>query len=154
MVIGTLTTFIVNLKLKSKETKLRIIEKVFDKRIQAHENILFLTKEIKTVISTKEVDDNYNIIAFPKSLSSKDDFSNFLNQSCSIIQLNNHWINTDLERELGFFQDYLASVYQKIKDVDDVKLPMIGLLIKQDFIDIATNLTKLTFDFFKKIFTK
>jgi hypothetical protein len=150
VIIGALATSFVNLKLKSKETKLRIVEKIFDKRIQAHENILLLTKDIKTVVSTREVDENYNIISFPKSLISKDEYSHFLNQTCSIIHQNNHWFNTDLERELGFLQDYLASVNQTIKDVDDIKLPLIGLVIKQDFIDLAANLDKLTFDFFRK----
>lgn len=150
VIIGILATFFVNLRLKSKETKLRIIEKIFDKRIQAHENILLLIKDVKTVISIREVDESYNLISYPKSMTSKDDFSHFLNQTCSIIQQDNHWLNTDLVRELGFLQDYLVSVNQIIKDVDDSKLPLIGLLIKQDFIILAAKLEKLTFDFFRK----
>jgi len=67
-----------------------------------------------------------------------------------IIHHNSHWLNTNLERELGFFQDYMVTLNMRIKGQNDSNVKIIGLIVKQDFIDLASNLENLTFEFFRK----
>lgn len=150
VVIGTVVTSIINYKLKSKETKLRIVEKVFDKRIQAHENILILIKKIRSVLSIEMTDENCNLITFPSSMTTKENFRHFANDLYLTIHQNSHWLNTNLERELGFLMDYITSLSQVLKDAQDEAYPKVGLIVKQDFIDLASSLENITFDFFRK----
>jgi len=62
VIMGTILTSINNQRVKSKETKLKIIEKVFDKRIAAHENILLLIKQVRSVIPLHITDEHSNVI--------------------------------------------------------------------------------------------
>ena len=150
VIIGTVITSVISLKIKSKETKLRIIEKVFDKRIEAHENMLFLIKKIRSVMSTGQADSDNNLITFPNSMTDKDNLSKFTNEVSISFHLNAHWLNTNLEREFGFVVDYLTSLSHIIQDAKDIDLPRIGIIVKQDFIDLASSLENITFDFFRK----
>ena len=150
VIIGTVITSVISVKIKSKETKLRILEKVFDKRIEAHENILFLIKNIRTVTSTGKADSENNLISFPSSMTSKEDLDKFINEVFILFHKNAHWLNTDLEREFWFALDYLTSLTNIIQDANNKDFPSIGEIVKQDFIDLATGLENITFDFFRK----
>ena len=150
VIIGTVITAFISLKLKSKETKLRIIEKIFDKRIQAHENILVIIMTIRSVTSTEKIDESNNLISFPRSMTSSNSFTNYMNETFLVFHQNSHWLNTDLEREFGFLQDYFISLSNKLKNASDLQVEKIGILVKQDFIDLASSLGKIAFDFFRE----
>ena len=150
VIIGSIITSIYSLKIKSRETKLRIVEKIFDKRIQAHENILILIKLIRSVISTGKADIDGNLITYPSSMTSRENFDKFSNEIFLTFNLNAHWLNTELEREFWFLQDYLTSLSNIIQNAEDLEFPRIGIIVKQDFIDLASNLENLTFEFFRK----
>lgn len=150
VIIGVVVTSIISFKIKTKETKLRLIEKVFDKRMTAHESILILIKKIRSVLSTNQIDERNYVITFPQSMTDKLSFENFSNDASIIINQNNHWLNVGLERELGFFIDYISSLNMTLKDATDNNFPLIGLIVKQDFIDIASKLDDITFEFFRK----
>jgi hypothetical protein len=79
-----------------------------------------------------------------------ENFSAFKNNVFFVIHQNSHWLNIELERELGFLQDYLNSLSLTIKNIADEDLPKIGLIVKQDFIDLASNLENITFEFFRR----
>ncbi len=53
VILGASITAFINWSVKTKETKLRIQEKIFDRRIEAHEEILRLSQLLRTTISTK-----------------------------------------------------------------------------------------------------
>lgn len=150
VIIGSLIAAIGTLKARTKETRLRVVEKVFDKRIEAHENILFLVKRIRTVIPTGQVDENTNTINYPNALYSEDNWDSFYNDVMNTIHLNAHWLDTELERELGFVQDYITTLHFNLEDIDNDNYWRVGLIIKQDFIDIAMNIENLAFNFFRK----
>lgn len=150
VIIGIIVTSILSFKIKTKETKLRIIEKVFDKRITAHENILTLIKNVRSVISTNQIDEKNHLITFPSFMLNRESFERFINDVYLISNLNNHWLNIELERELGFLVDYITTLNLKLKDVNEQNYPQVGLIVKQDFIDLATNLENITFEFFRK----
>lgn len=150
VVLGALGTSINNHILKRKETRLRIIEKVLEKRIDAHEEILGLTKSIRQVVGTGMKDENNNAITYPLCMQSKDHLLSFIEVSFPIIHKNSHWLDTKLERELSFFQDYTISLSHQMSKVnDDLIFTEIGIIIKQDFINLASILEDLAFNFFR-----
>lgn len=150
VVVGTLITSVINLVLTKKQAKMRVLEKVFDKRIQAHENILTVVNGLRSVISLERVNDERHLLGYPGSLKSNAERENFMYNSFLILAENSHWIGTELERELGFLKDYLTSLHMTVKGIDDNNLIEVGILIKQDFIDLAMSIEDKTFDFFRK----
>ena len=150
IIIGTAITSMMSFVSIKKETKLRIIAKIFDKRIQAYENILSLVKSIRTVVPIERTDEGGNLIGYPRSLNSVEEFVEFSNYLFVTINENTHWLNIELVRELSFLQDYFTNLRLTIKKIDEEKVIDLGLIIKQDFIDFALNIENLAFDFFRK----
>jgi len=148
VMLGIIITTISNWKLRTKETKLRLIEKTFDRRITAHEDILQISELLRTTISTNSVDKGHNLITFPGILQNHEMYDNFLVKFYELTNRNTHWISIELFREINFIQDYFASLTIQIKDKDDKVLPEIAIIIKQDIIDLASNLEKLALMFF------
>jgi hypothetical protein len=150
VMVGTIITSIVNIFVTKKETKLRVLEKVFDKRIQAYENILFLVKLIRTVNPTNKANERGYLLTYPISLNSKNSFSEFKDDLLIGIDKNLHWLNIELVRELYLLQDYFVNLDILVNDLEEEKIIELGLIIKQDFIHFAMNIENLAFDFFRK----
>lgn len=149
VILGSIITHFFNLKVKSKEVKLRIIEKVFDKRMIAHENVLDIVKLLRSVIPTGLVDNYNNIIGFPVCLKSRSILINYRDEIFQTIHINSHWFDTILTKELSFVQDYFMTLENVISEVSDDNISKIGLIVKQDFINISTKLEDITFNFFR-----
>ena len=54
VLLGVGLTSIINWKIKTKEARLRILEKVYDKRLLAHEEVLLISRLLRTTVSTKK----------------------------------------------------------------------------------------------------
>jgi len=134
----------------SKDAKLRVREKIFDKRINAHEEIHALCQVMRTTISTHLVDLQNNAITYPKLLLNRELYSNFKVNFVQVLGKNSIWIDIELYRYMNYIQDYLENLSSSIKDIEDKNFPYVGVLIKQDFIDMALELEKETFKFFEK----
>jgi hypothetical protein len=150
VILGVLITSINNLILKRKEAKLRIIEKIIDKRIIAHEEILGCIKKIRTVVGTEKTDEQRNLISYPIFMDSHNSLSELIRDLFPLIHKNTHWLNTPLERELSFLQDYFITLFNKTNGLSDQAMIDVGIIVKQDFIDQAASLENLAFDFFRK----
>lgn len=150
VLLGVGLTSIINWKLKSKEARLRVLEKVFDKRLQAHEEVLEIARLLRTTVSTRSIDREANVITYPGIISNREVFDSFQGRFYQLVNFNAHWLDINLFRELNFVQDYIANVDIHLKDTQDAKFPDVALLIKQDFIDLAASLETETIKFFDK----
>lgn len=148
VIIGSLITGSVNSKLKRKETELRIIEKVFNKRLKAYENVLEIVRLMRTTFPTSEIDEQHNLITYPSIMGSRESLNDFKSTFVSIVNQNSHWFDTDLTRELYFIQDYLSTLDIFIQEKSDYAIASIGVLIKQDFIDLAASVESKVLRFF------
>ncbi len=150
VLLGALITSIINLRLKTKEARLRILEKIFDKRVIANERILEIVKAMRTVRDTGKKDNDSNIISFPVAMESKETLSEFTDSLLSIVNQNSHWLEIDLVRELYFTQDYLITLSNNISAFESSKYPEIGKIIKLDFLDLSYYIEQKTIQFFEK----
>ena len=150
VIIGALITTIVSWKLKAKEVKLRVIEKVFDKRIIAHEDILKITKLLRTTYQTYKADEQRNALTYPAFLHNRKSFDDLLENVSIYINVNSHWLDIEIFRELNYLQDYLCNLDAYLKSLDETNYAELGLKIKKDIIDLANSLEKLTLKFFKE----
>lgn len=138
--IGALIPLLGNYFSQRREVKLKFIEKLIDKRVKAHEELFDVVLGARQVTSSKEVDNERNVIGYPSCLESEEAFIDFWTSSFFIIQKNAPWINQKLTRELSFFQDYIMTVRHNIQFEKTDELDKVRKYIKQDFIDIASRL--------------
>ncbi|GHC65527.1 hypothetical protein [Ulvibacter litoralis] len=147
VILGVIISNIITWKLKSKESRLRIKEKIFDRRLKAHEDFLQITKLLRTTVSTNETDDETYFITYPGMLSSKAMFEDFLYKFHNAANYNSHWFEEKLRKEIFFTQDYLQNVQIHLKDIPDENCIEYAKILKTDFKELADLLEEKTIDF-------
>ncbi|MBI0397796.1 hypothetical protein [Cyclobacterium marinum] len=150
VIIGAIVTTITSWKLKTKETKLRLIEKIFERKIIAHEEILSISQKLKNMIPTYEEDDNLNIKAYPAILKDRDSLDSFLYQFSINTNRNSHWADNSILKELYYIQDYFANLEMFLKNKNVEIYPKIGEILRLDFVELASGLEKIALVFFEK----
>jgi hypothetical protein len=150
VVVGSAITFLTQWSLSSKQARLRILEKLYDKRVDAHEVLLEIPKRLRVTISDDEPDNSHDVPAYPRILSNKREFKDFHLTFLSMVNSNQHWFDISLQRELYYVQDYIYNISQLVGEKDDDKLRRIGLIIKPDFIKLAEDLESTILQFFEK----
>src|SRR5690606_33117917 len=129
--------------------ELKIKEKIFDKRIRAHEDILELAAMMRTTVSTNEKRADNVLITYPVIFSSKESFISFQTFFYQKVNPNTHWLSNDLSRELSAIQDYIATIKIAVEDINSKNLPLVGMYVRNDFVDFAATLENASMDFFK-----
>lgn len=150
VIIGSSISLIGNWIMTSREAKLRIAERIYDRRAKAHEGILEICQALRTTVSTEQADAKGNVMTYPAPLQSRYDLEELILSFSIIVNSNLHLIDIKVYRYLNFIQDYLASVHISLKSAPDAIYPEIALVLKQDFIDLAGELHDLTMEFFDK----
>lgn len=148
VIIGLVFNYFSNSFLKSKEVKLRIIEKVFDKRLKAHEDILAIAKSLRTTVSLHTATDGINVDSYPGILHSNEVFTQFKYDFGVIVNSHSHWISIELFRTLNYIQDYIENVSQTLLKKSEVNYPKFAVIVKDDFIGLAAELEFETMKFF------
>ena len=67
-----------------------------------------------------------------------------------VLGRNSIWMDIELYRYMNYIQDYLESLSSNIRDIEENRFPLVGVVIKQDFVDMAVELEKEAFKFFEK----
>jgi hypothetical protein len=147
-IIGALVSFIGNWLLKKKELVLRLREKVLDKRIQAHENIIQLSISIRTMNILGFENKQGELSRMPYMFSSRKHFDEWYMLYNELTATSTTWLSTELTRELNLFQDYIVNLYEKIKLMTDSNITVLGTIVRQDFIDFSSSLEKFSFKLF------
>ncbi len=85
---------------------------------------------------------------YPKILQNREEFGKFGNDWTSTMFSIADWLSNDLVRELYLFQDYSVNLSQFLQTVEDKNIPIIGCIIRQDFIDFSTRIRRLAYKYF------
>jgi len=88
------------------------------------------------------------LMRYPKILQNKKEFGKFGNNWTSTMFNIADWLSNDLVRELYLFQDYSVNLRQFLQKVEDKNIPIIGCIIRQDFIDFSTSIRRLAYKYF------
>ena len=147
VILGIITSNIITWKLKSKESRLRILEKIFDKRLNAHEEFLSIPKLMRTTISDQETDERNYFITYPAILDTKENFENFSFKFYQSTNFCSHWFEENLRKEIFFAQDYFQNVTLILKEIPEKNCQEFAKIIKSDFKEIADNLEEKILDF-------
>ncbi|MDQ1557551.1 MAG: hypothetical protein QOD32_611 [Pyrinomonadaceae bacterium] len=149
VIAGGLLSFLGTWLLKKRELKLRLWEKVLDRRIEAHEQIAQLSKSLCTMRSLGKPEESGELARAPAFMFSKGHFEEWYKYYSQTVGGNSTWLSTELTRELSLLQDYIVNLYEFLRPIDPNLYPEIGALIRNDFIDFSTRIEKLAFEFFR-----
>jgi len=147
---GGLVSFLASWLLKRREYSLRLWDKLLERRIKAHENVIAVALEMRVMVPLGAIEEDGEVARAPQLLRSKEDFDQWFIRFTQLTIEGSTWLTTEAKRELNFAQDYLVTLYQNLTDVPSEKYVQIGQVIRQDFIDLSSELEKKSFAFFEK----
>jgi hypothetical protein len=148
--IGGLISLLTGVVTSLKEYKFRITEKLVDKRISAHEDIMSIAQQLRTSVSSDRLDSDGYFATYPIIFHNKETFDDYRFDFHGLYNPNIHWLGSKVNKELNYIQDYIENLAVICANVPSEKYPQIGLLVKHDIIEMAQNLQELTMLFFQK----
>ena len=147
---GGLVSFLSSWLLKKRDYNLRLWDKLLERRIKAHENVIAVALEMRVMLGLGATEEGGEVARAPQVLRSKEDFERWFIRFTQLSMEGSTWLTTEAKRELNFVQDYFVTLHQNLTDVPSEKYLRIGQVIRQDFIDLSSNLEKKSFAFFGK----
>ena len=149
VIIAAFLAFFSSSFLKKKETRLKISEKILDKKIEAHENVLQLAKYLRSTISENKFTVDLELITFPIILATKENYLEWKKDLFIKTNNNSHWLSNDVLKETYFIQDYFINLDNTLENVPDENISNIGIILKNDFIDLSNNLERSILKYFE-----
>jgi hypothetical protein len=150
VIIAAFLAFFSSSFLKKKETLLKISEKILDKKLEAHENVLQLAKYLRSTISDNKFSVERELITFPIILANKENYLEWKKDLFIKSNSNSHWLSNDVIKEIYFIQDYFVNLDKTLENIPDENIEKIGIILKNDFINLSNNLEKTIIKYFEK----
>ncbi|PNW24942.1 hypothetical protein [Formosa algae] len=150
LIIGSILTFLFSSNLKSKETKLKISEKLIDKRIDAHEQVLKLAKLMRSSHTENQFNSEKELITYPLIFLTEDNYRDWRANYFLVTNEYSHWLSIPVLNELFYIQDYIVNLDKTLENVHEENFKPIGIILKMDFIEMSTNLEKQVIKYFEK----
>jgi hypothetical protein len=150
VVIGAVVTFLASWALRKRDYDLRLWNKLIDRRIDAHEKLINHAHQMRVMIARNGFDESGEVIRYPQVLSSRDVFEDWFANTITSIGSASTWLSTPAKREANFLQDYLVTLHINLRSVPSSRFPDVGLIVRQDFIDMSSNLERISYIFFDK----
>lgn len=147
---GALISLVVGWLLRKRDYDLRLWDKLLERRIQAHENLIKVALEMRVMVALGTVDAEGEVIRAPQVLVSQEAFEQWFTAATGSNLKSSTWLATDAKREANFLQDYLVTLHLHLQLVASEDYLSVGSIIRQDFIDISVNLERSAFRFFEK----
>ena len=147
VLLGSVVTGAFGYFSKSRETKLKLAEKIVDKKLEAHDQIINLANSMRTVVVVDGQCDDVELPRYPALFSSRDKFDEFLTYLSQVQSKSERWLSAELKRELCFFIDYIVTLRKWTENVDDFGLPRLGVALRNDFIDMSSRIEDAAHEF-------
>lgn len=145
--LGAIVTGLFGLFGKSRETKLKLAEKIVDKKLEAHDQIINLANLMRVMHVVEGIPSGKELPRYPAFLANREAFDNFWFQLGQVQSKSDRWLNAELRRELCFCIDYLVTLHKWTEQVDDIGLPRLGVAIRSDIIDISSRIEDAAHEF-------
>lgn len=150
IIVGAVLTFFFTWLLKGRELKLKLREKILDRRIEANDKIVEFSKSLRKASSLDRPDGEGGIAACPAFLVNRNKFDEWYQHFLKIMSKTSTWLSPALTREMNFMQDYMVNLEKFISLLPQEYYPEFGAMIMNDFIDLSQSIEKLAFNFFVK----
>ncbi|HXM20592.1 MAG TPA: hypothetical protein VN948_04905 [Terriglobales bacterium] len=145
---GGLLSFFASWLMRKRDYDLQLWGKLLERRIEAHERVIQIALEMRVMIPLGGVDGSGEVLRAPEVLCSKEAFENWFHHVKTETGPGSTWLSVATTRELNFVQDYLVTLFMHLVGVPTERYPQAGVVVRQDFIDLSSQLERQTFSFF------
>ena len=97
--------------LRRRDLTLKVWEKLLDRRITAHENVIRLAMKMRVMVSLGGADSSGEVVRAPELLKSRETFEAWMVEFAEVSGPASTWLSTAAKRELNFIQDYFVTLY-------------------------------------------
>lgn len=146
--LGALASFLTASVMAQKEIRLRLREKLLDRRIEAHEHVIDLSHSMRAVRPLGGLDAEGELARTPAVLISKEVFDDWFNHFYQTMTTTSTWLGMSLIHELNLLQDYVVNLNEFLRQVPTENYQRVGQIIRLDFIHFSESIEKLAFEFF------
>jgi hypothetical protein len=147
---GIILTLFASRFLRRYDLDLKIWERLLDQRIEAHQSVIGLAIKMRVMVSFEEFDPEGELARAPEVMLSRDAFEEYLTEFARASSHAGTWLSTAVKRELNFVQDYLWTLHTNTSGIPSDRLRVVGSFIRNDFINLSSNLEKVAFGYFER----
>jgi hypothetical protein len=147
---GVLISQWYEIRSKRKDLYYRLWEKVLGRRVEAHEQIIHLSKTLRTMVSLGYEERDGQLARTPAIMRSRENFEEWYSYFGQVVAPNSTWLSIEVTREVYFLQDYVVNLYEFLRQVNSRDFPKVGAILRDDFVQLSVNIEKLAFDFFSQ----
>ena len=145
---GGFLSFFASWLLRKRDYDLQLWGKLLERRIEAHERVIQIALEMRVMVALGGVDASGEVLRAPQVLSSKETFEGWFHHATTETGSGSTWLSVATTRELNFVQDYLVTLHMHLAGIPSERYPQAGIVVRQDFIDLSSELERQTFSFF------
>ena len=145
---GSLLTGVISYFSMTKEAKLRVVEKIIDKKLDAHEQLINVIGQIRTMVLLGGSDGERELRRCPAIMMGQAEMSTFLETFSEMRNKSERWLSFEVKREISLFLDYLVNIKDMSKDSTDEAMQETGAILRYDFIELSLKLENAAHDFF------
>jgi hypothetical protein len=143
-------SFVASWLLRKRDYDLRLWDKLLERRIRAHENVIAVALEMRVMVTLGGLDAKGDVLRAPQVLVSKEAFEEWFTRAVATAVEASTWLSTDAKREVNYLQDYLVTLHQNISALPSEAYLKIGTVIREDFIALSSSVERTAYSFFKK----
>lgn len=148
VIVGAVFAFLGTWLLKRRELELRLREKVLDKRVHAHEQVIQLAQSLRVMTPLRYRHDGGEVSRTPAAFSSKEAFDKWHAYFTELLRSSAMWLSTGLVRELMLFQDYTLSLRTVLERTSPDLYPEVGRVVREDFVQFSSLIEQQALGFF------
>ena len=150
VLLGGAGTFATSWLLQRADFKSSVWRSLLERSIAAHEATIQLALQLRVMGTLGDFDEDGNPVRLPMVLRSREDFESFFESSSLTVLQASPWLSLDALR-LGYLvQDYVATLFGNTKGLSDEGLQMLGQIVRQDFVDLSSDLEVASHKYFAK----
>ncbi|MEM1269173.1 MAG: hypothetical protein AAGI08_03905 [Bacteroidota bacterium] len=132
-----------------RQLRLRLLEKGLSKRIDAHEQVIAFAHLVCSIVPLEDFDDSGELERYPTFMHTRDALDNLMGELHEISSFGTLWLTPESLREINYAQDYLLNVLLYLKRNPEASPPEVGVIVRQDFVDLAGGIIRSTHPFFR-----
>jgi hypothetical protein len=152
--IGGLVSLIFQPMISSLNKRLelsgRAWERVQDRRLDAYEALLTLSKHLKMTFTTGKHDGGL-LETKTVHLETKEAFEHWMAHFIELESVWTDWVDEPTGQHAKYLVDYFQNMKIAIDQIDDNELDELAVRVKQDFVDFSVKTVRIAHDFFSRI---
>lgn len=145
---GALITGAISYLLKTKETRLRLTEKVLDRKLGAHERVIDIANLLRSMVIIGGDDNDGELKRTPMILKNRKNMDDFMAEFMKMQTEADRWLSARVKREISLFIDYFVNVYEHFRYSTDESIQEAGVFVRNDFIDFSLRIENVAHEFF------